>query len=59
MEYCGFQLTRDGVKPIDEKIQAIKYEATKLLKRSMSVYRYSEVLPQYVGKTLTYVSAFN
>ena len=59
MEHLGLWVTRDAVKPIDKKMQAKKYEATKLSKRSTSVYRYSELLLRYVGKTLTYVRAFN
>ena len=28
MEYLGPWVTRDGVKTVDKKIQALKYEAT-------------------------------
>ena len=59
MEYLGFWVSRDGVKPMNKKIEVIKkYEATYFPKRSMTVYRCSELLPRYVVKTLTYVSAY-
>ena len=59
MEYLGLWVTHDGVKPIDKDIGNEKYDATTLLIISTSFYRFMELLSQYVGKTLTYVSNFN
>ena len=59
MEYIGLWVTHYGVKPIDKNTSNKKYEATNFLKISTSVYGCRELLPQYVVKTLTYVSAFN
>ena len=53
MKYFGLWVTIDGVKTIDKKYKQQKYEATYLSKRSMAVYRCSELLPEYVGNTLT------
>ena len=54
MEYLCFWVTRDGVKRINRKI-----EATYFLKGSTKVYRFYKLLPRYVAKAVTYVSAFN
>ena len=59
MEYLGFWVTCEGVKPIDKIRINKKYDATNFLKGSASVYRFSKLLSRYVGKTLTYVSTFN
>ena len=59
MEYLGFWVTFDRIKAIDKKIQALKYETTYLLKGITPFYMCSGILPRYVGKTFTYVSAFN
>ena len=54
MEYLGFQVICDSVKPI-YKIQAKKYGFTELPKGSISVYRCSNLLLWFLVKTLTYV----
>ena len=59
MEYLGFWETHDSAEPIDKNTSNKKYEATDFSKMSTSVYRCSELLPQYVVKRITYVSAFN
>ena len=46
MEYLGFWVTRNGVKPINKNIEAIKkYGATYFPKRSGKVYRRNKLLP--------------
>ena len=59
MEYYGFWVTRDGVKPIDKEFKELKYEVTNFLIRSAQFYWCSELLPLYVRKMSTYVNAFN
>ena len=59
MQYLGLWVTRDGIKSIEKNTSNKKYEATDFLKRSTLVYRCSELLPRYVGKTPTCISAFN
>ena len=51
MEYLGFWVTRDDVKK--------KYYATAFSKRSTQIYRFSELISQYMGKILTSDIAFN
>ena len=46
MEYLGFWVTHNGVKPINKNPSNKKYYATNLSKISTSVYRCSELLPQ-------------
>ena len=59
MEYFGFGVTRDGVKPINKRIRNNQYESTYFLKRSTIVYRcdklYRDMCPMrsYTLATLT------
>ena len=60
MEHLGLLVTRDGVKPINIKIEAITNMAPPTSqKRITKVYRCNEILPQYTAKAVTYISAFN
>ena len=59
MEYLDFWVTRDGVKPIDKNTRNRKYASTYFPKISMTMYRCIKVLPRYVVKTFTYISASN
>ena len=58
MGCLGFWVTRDGVKPVNKKIEAIKYDDTNFSKISTPVYRFCVLLPQYIVKTLPYVITF-
>ena len=58
MESFGLWVKHSGVKPIDKNTSNKKYYATNLSKRSTTVYRFSELLLQYVGNNIAYVSAF-
>ena len=54
MEYLGFWVTRDGVKPIHKKDRRNKkYGATYLPRISTKAYRCNKLLPQYVAKAVT------
>ena len=59
MEYLGFWVTGDDVKPTNKNASNKKNDSNNFSKIITSYYRFNEVLLQYVGKTLTYVSAFN
>ena len=60
MEYLGFWVTRDGVKPINGNIKAITNMAPPTSRKEVqNVYRFNKVLLRYVVKAVTYVSAFN
>ena len=60
MEYLGFGVTCDGIKPICKKIESNnKYEATYFPKRSTEFYRCNKQLPLYVAKAVTYIISFN
>ena len=59
MEYLGFWVTHDGVKSIDKNTSNKKYETTDFTNISRTVYGCSEIIPQYMNKMLTYVSALN
>ena len=58
MEYLGFWVTHDGVKPVYKNTSNRKYESTNFLKIGSTVYRCGRFLMQYVGKMFTYISAF-
>ena len=53
MEYLGFCVTRYDAKPMDKNTSNKINEDTKFSERITSVYGFSELLTQYVGKTLT------
>ena len=53
MEYLGLWVTLNGVKPTDKHTSNKQYAVANLPKRTTSVHSCSELLPQYVGITLT------
>ena len=56
----GLSLTRNGVKLIDKKIEAMTTMLqTQFPKRGTKIYKCNKLLPGYVAKAVTYVSAFN
>ena len=57
MEYLGFWVTCDGVKPID-KNTSNKNMTPPTSRKVTSVYGCSELLSQYVGNILKHVSSF-
>ena len=60
IEYLGFLVTHDGIKHINEKLEAITNMTPPTYSKGNSkVYRFSSLSQLYVGKILTYVSAFN
>ena len=60
MEYLGFLVTHDGVKPTNKKIEAMINMAPPTPRKIIpKVYRFNKILPQYVAKAVTYVSTFN
>ena len=60
MEYLGFWVTRNGVKPMNKKVEAIiSIKPPNTPKISTAFYRRIELIPQYVVKKFTYGSAIN
>ena len=53
LEYLGYWITQDGVKPLSKKVEAItNLAAPKTRKTSEIFHRISESLSRYVGKTI-------
>ena len=60
MEYLSFWVTRDVLKPVNKKIEAItNMKPPTYEKKGTKFYRCSKLLPKYVAKEVTYVSSFN
>ena len=60
MEYLGFWVTRNGIKPINKKMETIiNMNPPTYKKISANIYRCSKLILKYVAKEFTCVSSFN
>ena len=59
MEYLGFWVTRNGVRPVKKSGSHGKYESTQNSKTGACVNRLSKILQVYVVQTVTFIVSFN
>ena len=58
MEYLGFWVTHNFIKATEKNI-GNKNMTPPTSQKNTSVYSFSQIISQYVGKTPTYIITFN
>ena len=60
MEYLGFWVTRDRIRPINKKVEdMVNMTPKKTSKTGVCIHRLGELLQGYVGQNVTFNTPFN